>query len=218
MVATMTAGRSRLIRWAIGGVVLAVILYFIPLFHMVSLSSAREEAAAALFDPVGYIESFWHGPLREAASSAVDAAELLAAFQDDYDATASRYGHRLGVSGHASYLVAGEGTIVAVEDYSIAIAVDDVDAAQVVIEIGPVFGNTIRDGSGLIDVSEFSNAQDFNALSAEINRRVEEQVLPMLQANAVVGTTVRFVGGADVRDSDGAPTVLVVVPVVLEFP
>ena len=90
--------------------------------------------------------------------------------------------------------------------------------AQVIIEIGPVFGNAIRDGSGLLDVSDFANAQDFNAISAEINRRVEEQVFPVLAANATVGATVHFVGGVDVADSEGAPSSLNLVPVIIEFP
>ena len=88
----------------------------------------------------------------------------------------------------------------------------------IIIETGPVFGNAIRDGAGLLNVSDFANAQDFNALSAEINQRVERDVLPLLQANAVVGATVRFVGGVEVSDSAGAPATLVLVPVVIEFP
>lgn len=214
----VTAGKSRAVRWAIIVVVLSVILYLMPLFHIVSLEGAQEEAAAALFDPASYVESFWQGPLLEATDQAVDVADLLVAFQGDFEGTASRYGHRLGLSGHASYLVSGEGTVVAVDDYSVSIALEDGDVAQIVIEIGPVFGNAIRDGSGLLDVSDFPNAQEFNALSAEINRRVEEQVLPQLQAHAAIGNVVRFVGGVDVPDSGGAPASLTVVPVVVEFP
>lgn len=218
MTVATTPGKSRVIRLAGGGVALVVLLNFFPLFHVVSLKGAQEEAAAALFDPAEFVETFWNGPLLGAMSEAVDAAELLAAFQQDFDATARRYGHKLGLSGHSSYLVSGQGTIVGVDEYSVAISLQEDAPAQVVIEIGPVFGNAIRDGSGLLDVSDFDNAQDFNALSAEINLRVEEQVLPQLQAGADVGKTVRFVGGTDVRDSGAAPTELIVVPLFVEYP
>lgn len=209
---------SRSIRWVVVGVSAVVIVYFMPLFHVVSLKEAQEEAAAALFDAAEFVETFWQGPLLEPAPQAVDAMELLAAFQDDFAGTASRYGHRLGLSGHSSYLVSGSGQIVAVEDTAVSIALQDGDAVQVTIRVGPVFGNAIRDGSGLLNVSDFANAQDFNAISAEINRRVEEKVLPLLRANAAVGKTVRFVGGVEVSDSGRVPTSLTVVPVVLEFP
>ena len=218
MQTAMTPTMSRSLRWSIGAIVVAVILYFMPLFHIVSLKGAQEEAAAALFDAADYVEAFWQGPLLEAAPQAVDAQDLLAAFDEDFVATASRYGHRLGLSGHSSYLVSGNGEIVAADDMEVSIALQAGGPVQVVIEIGPVFGNAIRDGSGLLDVSDFANAQDFNALSAEINRRVEEQVLPLLQANAAVGRTVRFVGGVEVGDSGGAPASLTLVPVVVEFP
>ena len=209
---------SRAIRWIVGGVGLAVVLYFMPLFHVVSLKGAQEEAEAALFDAGQFVEDFWRGPLLEAAPRAVDAGELLAAFKEDFAETANHFGHRLGLSGHSSYLVSGQGTIVAADDMAVSIALEDGSAAQVVIKLGPVFGNAVRDGSGLLDVSDFSNAQEFNALSAEINRRVEERVMPQLQANAATGKAIRFVGGADVRDSGGAPATLTVVPVIVEFP
>ena len=209
---------SRAVGWAAVGVGLAVLFYFMPLFHVVSLKGAQEEAAAAVVDAGDCVETFWRGPRRDASSRAVDAAELLSAFRRDFAGTADSYGHRLGLSGHSSYLVSGMGTIVSVDEHSVSIALQEDGPVEVVIEIGPVFGNAIRDGSGLLDVSDFENAQDFNALSAEINRRVEERVLPVLQANAAAGTSVRFVGGVEVRNSGDAPASLKLVPVAIEFP
>lgn len=58
------------------------------------------------------------------------------------------------------------------------------------LETGPVFGNVLRDGTGLLDVNDFPNSQDFNALSSEINRRVEEQVL--LRSRLVAIGDVQF--------------------------
>ena len=145
-----------------------------------------------MFDAAAYMESFWTGPLLESARHAVDAAELLAAFRQDPADAATRYGHRLGLSGNASFFVSGTGRIVAVDEDAVSIALQEGDPAAVVIETGPVFGNAIRDGSGLLDVSDFSNAQDFNAISSEINRRVEEQVFPVLEAQAAVGADRAF--------------------------
>ena len=153
------------------------------------------------------------------ADRAVDAGELLAALSSDPADAASRFGHRLGLSGNASYFVSGTGRITDVENGIIKIALQDSDKAAVVIDTGPVFGNAIRDGSGLLDVSKFPNSQDFNALSSEINRRVEESVFPLLKEKATVGTSVHFVGGVDIADSEaaaGAP--LNLVPVTIEFP
>lgn len=196
----------------------SVLIYLVPLFHIVPLEAARRQFAAADFDAAEFVDTFWQGPLLDSTRHAVDAAELLDALKRDFDGTTNRFGHRLGLSGNTSFLVSGQGRIVAVDSTAIAIALHDDGQAELTIETGPMFGNAIRDGSGLLDVSDFANAQDFNALSAEINRRVEEQVLPLLEAGAAIGKTVRFAGGVEIADSAGAPSALVLVPVVIEFP
>ncbi|HEX5789493.1 MAG TPA: DUF2291 family protein [Woeseiaceae bacterium] len=212
---------SRWTPWVAGAAVLAVLVWVMPLVRIVPLEATREQSAVAVFDPAARAAEFWTGPLQAAAADAVDAAELLGALADDPAAAAARYGHRLGLATMSSYLVAGEGTIVSVDARSVAISLDDDqdpgNDAEVVIELGPVFGNAIRDGSGLLDVSDFPNAQDFNALSAEINRRVEEEVLPALAAGAEAGRAVRFAGGVEVADASELP-VLRVVPFRVEFP
>ena len=205
-------------RWVIAAIFVAVFLYFFPLFHVVSLKEVQQQIAAEEFDAAAYVDSFWTGALQDHLRNAVDAADLLAAFEEDFEGTAERFGHRLGLSGHSSYLVSGQGQIVAMDDFSVSIALQQDGLAAVLIETGPVFGNAIRDGSGLLNVSDFDNAQDFNALSAEINLRVEEEVLPVLKDNASVGATVRFVGGVEVSDMAGSPSTMVLVPIKVEFP
>jgi len=212
------ARKSLTLRLIAGATGLAVLFYLVPLFHIVPLEKTRQQSAATEFDAVAYVDAFWRGPLSDAGRNAVDASELLAAFRQDPAEAAKRFGHRLGLSGHSSFYVSGQGQVVATDDDSVSIALREGGPVEVVIETGPVFGNAIRDGSGLLDVSDFDNTRDFNAISAEINRRVEEQVLPVLQGNVAVGSAVHFVGGVEISDSAGAPSTLVVVPVVIEFP
>lgn len=218
--------KSRGLVW--GGLVIGVVVlfYFLPPFHVVPLEAARSESAAAVFDAAAFVETFWEDRLLKSTDSAVDAGELLAAFKTDPADAAKRFGHRLGLSGASSYFVSGSGHIVAVEGGAIAIALrdggtialQDASTTAVVIETGPVFGNAIRDGSGLLDVSDFPNSQDFNALSSEINRRVEERVFPLLKKKAAIGVAVRFVGGVEITDTETEISPLRLVPVVIEFP
>jgi predicted lipoprotein len=89
--------------------------------------------------------------------------------------------------------------------------------ADVVLKTGLLFGNTIRDGTGQLLASEFANSQDFNAISKELNRMVEEQVQPDLKANAHVGKKIRFVGCAEIRASSKALLPLTAIPLQVEF-
>jgi predicted lipoprotein len=213
-----TVLQSRGVRFAIAVAGLAVVFWCMPLFHIVSLQSVREQAAATMFDAAGYADQFWQGPLLEMTGEAVDAAELLKAFELDYAAAAERHGHRLGMSSTSYFMVSGRGRITAVDAMAVRISLDADETAEVVIGTGPVFGNAIRDGSGLLDVSDFANIRDFNSISAEINRRVEEQVLPRLREVAEIGAEVQFAGGVEVMDTGGAPSALKLVPVVIEIP
>ena len=41
-----------------------------------------------------------------------------------------------------------------------------------------VYGNAIRDASGLVDIKDFTNTMDLNSISEELNKTVRATVLP----------------------------------------
>ena len=211
--------RPRALFWA-ALVLLAVLgLWLFPIFRVVPVDTRTRAASAAGLEADAFVERFWNDRLLPAGLQAVDAVELLSALRQDTAAAAEQYGHRLGLSSTTSFLLSGTGRISGVTPTTVSIALgNDLTAVELLIEFGPVFGNAIRDGSGLLNVSDFPNSQDFNALSAQFNRRVEERVLPALQAGAVPGATVRFVGAAEIMHPATDLQPLRIVPVHVEFP
>jgi hypothetical protein len=212
-----TFQQSRALRWLAGAIVVAVLVYLVPLVHVVPLESARKQAALTEFDAAGYVRRYWDR-LRETAERAPDATGLLAALRQDFAGTADRLGHRLGLGGKISFFVSGTGHVVAVNGRAVELALEPNGPAEIVIRTGPLFGNAVRDGSGLFDVSDFANVQHFNAISAEINRRIEADVLPLLEAHAEIGSTVRFAGAVELADNGEVPDTVTVVPVEIETP
>lgn len=199
----------------------AVLLYFLPLFRIVPLGQERAEqqgtATAAKFDPVAFVESFWTERLIPSSSKAVDATALIAAIKQDSKAARDKYGRSLGLSDTYLYCLSGTGRVVSVGKNSIGLSVGNSDSqTDVRLETGILFGNAVRDGSGLLDVNDFTNSQDFNAISTEINRRIEAQVLPKLRDAATVGKTIRFVGCAQITDEGTDLSPLRVVPFAAE--
>ncbi len=208
---------GRWARWAVAVGIAAVVFHFVPLFRVLPLESARQQAVGTAFNAEAFAETFWHQRLLKADPSAVEAARLVKALRDD-PAGASRLGRRLGLSRTSSFFVSGTGQILSVAPDAVTIRLEgDPGDARVLIETGPVFGNAIRDGSGLLDVSAFPNSQDFNAISTALNRRVEADVLPALRDRARVGARVRFLGCAEVEDLAGAEP-LRIVPIRIEWP
>ena len=207
---------------------MTVLLYFLPLFHVVPLHSDERlsslergpgASTSPAFDPREFVERFWTERLISGVDGAVEAAQLIDEIQQDRGAARDAHGRRLGLSETYFFFLAGTGRVVSVDKTTIGLALDD-DAthAQVVLETGLVFGNAVRDGTGLLDVNDFANSQQFNAISTEINRRIETDVLPPLREQATIGTTIRFAGCTQITDEETDLDPLRVVPFIGETP
>jgi predicted lipoprotein len=213
----MTPRIRRLVRWILILLASGALLYLIPPFRVVSLNTARQQTAAAGFDAAAFVEQFWNNQLLPAAHHAPQARPLLDALLQDPETALSQHGRRLGLGRTHYCLIAGTGRVLAVSPNSISLALDaDGTSPEILLETGPIFGNAIRDGTGLVDVSQFPNSRDFNAISSEINRRVEQFVLPALRAQASTGTMLRFVGCAEITDPSTDLLPLRVVPFLTE--
>jgi predicted lipoprotein len=84
------------------------------------------------------------------------------------------------------------------------------------LQTGLLFGNALRDGPGLLSVSDYPNSQDFNGISEALNHIVETRVLPKLREQARVGGKIFFAGCAEVDDESSDLKPLKVVPIQAE--
>lgn len=186
----------------------AAFLFFFPLFHVVSLqprgatatANSNGPAAPTAFDPVAAAVKFWQVDLPAAYARAADLAQVAPATRANAEKARSQFAKAAGL-GTAYFFVRGSGKVVAREKNMLRLAPVGAETEFVVIRLGPVFGNTVRDGTGLLDVNNFPGLQEFNALSAELNALVEKFVLPALRDRAIVGATVHFVGCAEAPES-----------------
>jgi predicted lipoprotein len=202
-------------------VALAVGVYFFPLFHVTPLRPqptggpiGSTATTAAAFDPTAAAAQIWQDALPSAAQRAVDLKVLLPVVRTDPAAARSKFAPSAGL-GAAYFFVRGTGKIVQRERGSLRLAIDGDDTQVVAVRIGPIFGNSVRDGCGLLEVNAFPGLQEFNALSAALNTLVEKRVLPPLQAHGVVGATVTFAGCAEAPESapEAGEPILTIVPV-----
>lgn len=201
------------------GVALIGLLVVYPPFHVVRRHVADAPKAVAsdpaAFDPVAFAAKFWTNRLQPAASHAPDATPLLLALRADPMVAAKTYAHRVGLGNAAYYFVRGSGRVTAVERSRVLI---EVAGSIVALRTGPVFGNAVRDGCGLLDVNQVPGLAEFNALSAELNRLVEARVQSSLKT-ASVGTMLRFSGCAEAPEAlppAGAPR-LIFIPLQAEI-
>ena len=208
---------NRAARWLIAIVAIAGVYWRFPLFRVVPLKQATAEKVAATFNATRFAETFWTNQLPAALDKTVKADVLLPAIQADAAATKKKFSRSVGLSEGYFYFVSGSGRVVAVSDDEVLVAVTDgVTNAEVALQAGLVFGNALRDGTGLLNSSDYPNSQDFNDISAALNHIVETRVQPKLREQAKVGGKISFTGCAEVADASTDLHPLKVIPIQTE--
>ena len=186
-------------------------------FPPVRLHRLREgRAAAEGFQAPAYAQRFWRERLLPAGEHAAPAAEVVTALRQDPAAAAKRYGRTMGDSDTRYFFFQGTGTVVANGKSGVAVALAG-PGADLLFPTGFLFGNAVRDASGLLDPGAFANSQDFNAVAGELNHLVETRVLPGLREGARPGRRLRFVAAAEVDPDDGPARPLPAIPVEAAF-
>ena len=200
--------------------VVAGVLWRFPPFHIVLLAEVEAAKREEAFDAAGFARKFWEERLTPARETAADAQKVVAAIQTDPQAARVEFGRTVGVSRGYFYFLRGEGQVVSVADGRIGLSLEKGPDADVVLLVGKLFGNAVRDATGLVDASDFPNSQHFNAISQELNRLVETEVVPSVVKLAKIGQQLRFVGCAEVKSEkdDLRPLKLVPLSVTLTDP
>lgn len=177
----------------------AVLFVFFPPFRVVRLSAPSSTAGSAAFDASAFAATFWTERLQPALQSdGTDLATLVRDVRANPAVARETHARTVGIGGRAYYLVQGSGRLVGRERNALLLEPDGAPGVRVALRTGPVFGNTVRDASGLLEVNEFPGLTEFNALAAALNTLVEERVLPALTADLPEGAMIAFTGAAEV--------------------
>jgi len=207
---------GRVIRRLLAVLVLGAVLWLFPPFHIIRLKSRPVERPAT-FDPAAFAADFWQSTLPPACGRAPQLADLLQLLNRDPGAARKRFGHSPGLGSTTLFLVQGSGRVNAVDEKEIGVELTPVANVKLALVTGLIFGNAVRDGTGLLDPSAFSNSQQFNDISTELNRLVETKVLPDLRQHAAAGKEIRFAGCFELEDGP-LPQALQIIPIKVEWP
>jgi len=196
---------KKALKYTVAVAIAAFLLYSGVYFE--DLSKVRQIRQQKVFDPSRYARDFWDNQLIGILDRAVDAEELIELFNTNMAEAVKRYGKAPGVSRVYAYLLTGEGKIIAVGEDGFQVSVrEPADNPDLFIATGLYIpGNAVRDASGLVDVSTFSDTMKFNEISGEINKIVVKEVIkPFMDQGPKVPMTVKFYGATQVaQDATG---------------
>jgi len=166
-----------------------------------NLKDAKEQRRRGTFNAAEYARDFWDNQLFSVLDKAIDVKELIELFNTNMNQAIKRYGRTPGVSRTYAYLIRGNGKILTIAEDFLEVSIKE-PQTNPDIKITSGFyipGNAVRDASGLIDVSDFSDTMKFNEISGEINKiLVKEVIRPFLEKKPKVGKTIRFFGAIQV--------------------
>lgn len=192
-----------------------VACWFFPLFHIRPLDGQAAETGkrsatsgeSEPTNPAAFVNDVWNEPLRT-GDTGTEITPLWEAFDRDTSNARKQYGRQAGLGGAWYFCVRGRGTVEAVEKNRAVLSVAK-NTRRACLELGAVVDNTVREAIG-VEASAFANSQEFNAVSSELNRRVEREVIAPNRALMRPGAIVDFVGCARIdRDSDLDPLCLI---------
>ena len=181
------------------------------------LKAVREQRRREAFNAAEYAGDLWLNQLPAALDEAVDVKELIELFNTDMGQAIERYGKAPGVSRVYAYLLKGEGTILSIDTDGLEVSVREPQTnPDVVIETGfYIPGNAVRDASGIVDVSRFSDTMKFNEIGSEINKIIIRDVIrPLPDKRPAVGGKIKFFGATQVAQDAAEENLLQLVRVI----
>lgn len=201
----------------VGVLIVGGFCWLFPPVRVHSLKAVRDAQLEAGFDAAGFAERFWQEQLLPAAADAYAVTDVLAVWESSPEAVREQFGRTMGVSSSYVLLLRGTGRVLSVDDDQVELVLDPgEEVPRVVIPLGFVFGNAVRDCTGLLDPSDYPNAQEFNDIAAELNAIVETDVLPRLQEIAAVGTWIEFAGSTEITDEELDLNPIELVPILVK--
>jgi predicted lipoprotein len=205
--------RHKTIKYIINILLIIVIVFLSLDIH--PLDSERKRPVSEVFDVEEYVAQLWTDQLPEMFSNAPEISYLIGLLNDDPETAFDRYSRKLGISNTHYFYVSGTGTVDAVDETTVHLTVDG--NIPVELETVYVFGNAIRDGSGLVAIDEFQNMMDFNMVSARLNRLVKSNVIDPFRNEVQPGHVVFFTGATEINRTETVPDRLNIIPVQTEI-
>jgi predicted lipoprotein len=194
------------------------LLWRFPLFHVVRLGELRSTGNRAEVNAAEIAEAFWEERLLPSIEEAPEAGELVAALRTNPREAHQQFGRSVGISRGRLVCVRGSGTIVSVDKQGTGVSLASASGSpDLVLQTGLLFGNTVRDASGLLDAGEFSNSQHYNDISTELNRIVETRVIPELKERAELGTPIKFYACGQLQPDSSNVLPLRLIPLKVDF-
>jgi predicted lipoprotein len=189
--------------------------WIFPLFHVERLEQSKQTISEV--SSADRANTIWNAHIAPALAKAPEASTVVISLRTNPSAARNSFGRKVGVSRTTLYLMQGTGTVVAADKKGVSVSLESsAKEPEIVLRTGLLFGNTVRDVTGLVNSGDFQDSREFNDVSTELNRIVETRVVAKLK-DATIGKHIHFVGCTEIPDQASVATTLSIIPMEVQF-
>lgn len=166
------------------------------------------------FDAKTYTAALWKNKMPAVIASAMDFDQLLLAIEKDPQQAFEKNTHALAIGNYRYAMVKMSGIVITVnEDDFVIETVLGGNKKQLRVTTEFIYGSAVRDASGLIDIKDFTNASDLNAIAESFNETIKKTVVQPLKKSLVTGLKIELVAAVELNKENMVLDQLVLLPV-----
>ena len=177
--------------------------------------SEMKKATDNQFDAGVFANKLWEGELQTSINSAIELPLLLKSISENADAAFEQHTHALAIGNYRYAMVKLKGEIMAVNENEVLVSISLPHADSlltVAITTEFVYGNAVRDASGLLDARDFNNASDLNNIAEALNELARKNIVPAIKKTAKQNNTVEIIGAVQLNREHVAKEMLEIIP------
>lgn len=162
--------------------------------------STRKSNTAVSFDAMDFSKKLWEDKMPAKIDSAVNLSQLIAAIDKEGEAAIYKYTNALAIGNYRYALLKLNATVTDVKEDEVTLSTKHNDSLLIInLATEFIYGNAIRDASGLVQVKDFPNTADLNGISEELNKIVRATVLPAFKASVKKGDNLNVIAAVELN-------------------
>jgi len=206
---------NRYVKYLLLVVVVALVAYkSVYVKRLSELKAATDEK----FDAAAFSKKLWEEKFPAKLDSVIELTTLITLTGTYPGDLTSKYTNAIGIGNYRYALIKIEGIVANINEDDITLQIksgDSLMTAKLATEF--IYGNAIRDASGLVHVKDFPNTMDLNNISEELNKMVRKTVLPPFKAVVKKGDKVLVIGAIEIHKEHIKWNDLEIIPVQLQI-
>jgi predicted lipoprotein len=153
------------------------------------------------FDAATYSKRLWDEKLPGKLGSAIQLMTLIDKIQTNPGEAFAEHTNAMSIGNYRYALVKVPVFIEQInnDDIAVHLLTTTDTVVSMVLATEYIYGNAIRDASGLVNINDFTNTTDLNNISEELNKIVRVSVLPSFRKSVKVGDKVEVTAAVELN-------------------